>query len=512
MRIRLTAPLDSAPIQADKATRMISGTLIPFGQVGNPSMGPARIMFAADGDHILAGGDVWLNREHDPGTVLGKLTQLDSSDAGMAARFSILETAAGNDALVEAAAGARAGLSVEAEIREYEATQDGEGELFTITASTITEAALCRFPAFTAAAVTDVAASNNERNTMPDTIAAVAPAAPATPEPTQVAAAAAPAPSGISVNQPLPTAGEYVHAMWNRRDDDLSAMQRVIRAAAGDPTKLADLPGILPDPIARPVMSLVPSTAPLWNALGPYSDLANTPGRTGTIPMVTTELPDAVVAAELTDMTDKFGITGVAYTKDLIKRSWVLSSEDIAFTSPGAIEEGLKLLSKAVVRGAEKYGAGKLEAVTGTNTAVSLANDGSDLWAKLAGAVSAFEAACGVDPTHFVCARDVWAHLAGLVNGQGQPLIPTLNQTLVGDWGTLFGLPVVVSYGLTAGKGFMVARDGVQSVAAGPQTLRADYPTTHGVTAGSNQVVGFAVASPKFITPVSVAAPAAAAK
>lgn len=498
MRIQLTAPVDRCQITADKATRMISGTLIPFGAEGNPSVGPARIMFAADGDHRPADGDVWLNREHDPSTVLGKLTQLDSTPEGITARFSVLETQAGTDALIEAAAGARAGLSVEAEVNAFDELPDG---VVLITASTIHEAALVRHPAFAGASVTDVAATaaQTERETMENTPAVAEPVA---EQPTIMAAAPAPLPSGIRVNEPLPTAADYIIAMGRGDVDRVRDFRNRIMAAAPH-TFVADVPGIVPTPIVAPVIGLRDGSAPLFNALGPN---AAPEGASFTLPVITDPLAVAAAATEKSDVTDQLGVDPVTVTMHFVKRAANVSAEAIQYTQPGVVNVTLGELADAINLGCEKVVADGIAAATGTNTGVTIAADGADAWSKLAAGVAAHYAASGTRPDVFACASDVWAALAGFTNTLGQPLISTVNQNLAGSWGTLFGIPVVVSPSYAVGTADLLSTKGVKSWASGPVQMQANEPSIMGFAMGAGRSVGVSVASGKFITPVSITA------
>jgi hypothetical protein len=498
MRIRLdaTAP---ARITADRAARRITGVLLPFGVEGRPSVGPARITVTADAALTIDEGMV-LNLEHDPSRPIGRCIASHVGSDGLVATFTVVDTTTGADALVEASEGLRTGLSIEAvDVQGHDV--DG---LFHITAARIAEAALVRHAAFPEALVTDVAATAatiQQEETVEDPTPAVE-----APETAPEIQAAAPIPMPHNRTAALPTAGEFVLATWNRDRDSIDQYRRRISAAAPH-TFLADIPGLIPEPLVGPVLDLTPGGSPVFNALGPALDLARTPGNKGRIPMVTTPLLDAAVATEKADVTRPFVIEDVEYTKEVIKRAWNLSVEAVLFSTPSAVTEGLKLLNKSVVRGSEAYVVSKLEAVTGTNAAIELAADGSDLWAKLAAGVSAYQAACGQEPSHFVVARDVWAQLVGMTNSLGAPLIPTLNQTLVGDWGSLFGIPVVVSWAITAGKAFLVSDSGVKAVSGSEVRMQVDEPTIEGVAAGASKVVGLAVASPKFITPVTIAAP-----
>jgi HK97 family phage major capsid protein len=170
------------------------------------------------------------------------------------------------------------------------------------------------------------------------------------------------------------------------------------------------------------------------------------------------------------------------------------------------IDVAVDQLAEAVNVGVEENVVATLAAVTGTNAAVAVAADGSDAWAKLAAGVAAMVAAVGRRPSHFLAAADVWAALAGMTNQNGAPIINGVSQNLGGSWGSLFGVPVVVSPAIDAGKAFLVSDYGVKSWQNGTINVRVDEPTILGYAMGAGKSVGLSVASPKFITPVSVAA------
>lgn len=513
MRIQFVAPgpTDTAVVAADRARRRITGRLIPFGEIGTPSVGPARIRFAGDGQHTTA-ADMWLNLEHDPSRPIGQIGAVTVDPAtGIHGEFTILETAAGSDALIEAAAGARAGLSVEAEILDY--TEDSDG-VVTITRSHITETALVRRAAFAGASVTDVAAAaagatENEREPMTDTVTAAAPDATpdtvTTPDPVTVQAAAPTYTPPIHVGAaPLPTPGEFIMATARRNEDPsgYAAMVNRVRAAAPH-TFVADVPGLIPKSIVGPVLSMRENVAPIFEALGGLTAPAGSSFR---IPLVTPALEAAATAEEKSDVTKQLKVTDVPVAMALVKRAVNLSAETILYSQPSVIDVAVSQLAEAVHVGVEANVTATLAAATGTNTAVAVKADGTDAWAKLAAGVAAMVSAAGHRPSHFLAAADVWAALAGMTNSQGAPLIAGVSQNLGGDWGSLFGVPVIVSPALGAGKAFLVSSYGVKSWQNGTINVRVDEPTILGYALGAGKSVGLSIASGKFITPVSVTA------
>lgn len=495
MRIRLSAPATAATVVADQAGRRITGMLIPYGAEGQPSVGPARITVAADAAITITDGMV-LNLEHDEHRPIGRLVGTIPSDSGLVAEFRVVATSAGTDALTEAAEGLRSGLSIEA--------QDVEGHdiggLFHITAATITEAALVRRPAFAEAAVTEVAATaaNNEGNPMENTTAVAEQTAPevqaaeTTPIPTPT----------LHLSERLPSPADYMRAMLN---PDLApqraAMTRQIRAAAPH-TFVADIPGLIPEPLVGPVISLAPESGQLYQALGMYRAAS----KKFDLQMISPNLPAAGTGEEKSDITEQLGVIEVPVELEFIKIAANLSAEAVSASNNDLINVTLAEIASAMLAGIEKSAVvPKVEGATGTNAAVAIAANGSDAWAKLAAAQAAHYKACGKRADLFVCAPDVWGKLAGFTNLVSAPLVVGIDQSLTGGWGTLFGVPIVVSPDMTAGKAFLLSKYGVKSWNLAQIDMRVTEATIQGYALSSGQYAGVSIASGKFITPVTVA-------
>jgi hypothetical protein len=495
MRIRLTAAPDGARITADAAGRTITGTLLPLGEEGRPSVGPERIVVDA-GAALQFADPMILNLEHDQLRPLGRAVSVDVGSGAVTATFKISATTAGSDALTEAADGLRAGLSIEADDVVGEEV-DG---VFRITAARITEAGLVRRPAFTGAQITDVAAAaattEKEGTTVPESVTAVA-------ETVETVEASTPTPvPRVHTSQAPPTPGEWILAALSKDPARIQEMGRRVRAAAPH-TFVADIPGLIPEAVVGPVVNLRDGSAPLFNALGPNTAPA---GKSFTLPYIDPNLEAAAVATEKSDVTKQLGVKEVTVSLDFVKRAVNLSAEAVAYSQPSVIDVAVSELADAIALGCEKNVATKLEAVTGTNEAVELAIDGQDAWAGLAGGVSVQQLASGRRPDVFVMAPDVWAQLAGLTTSLGAPLIGGINQTLTGDWGTVFGLRVVVSTAITEGKAYLVSSYGVKTWTNASVSMRVDEPTILGYAIGAGKSVGLSVASAKFITPVAFAA------
>ena len=139
---------------ADLETRVITGSIVPFGSVGHTSAGPTVI----ESGSVAIGDRVPMLVGHDDDRPVGKMTAHTVETTGITASFRIIGTAAGDTALLEATEGVRDGLSVGLEVAE---SHTADGSLI-VTAATLREVSLVTFPAFTAARVTDVAAHHEE--------------------------------------------------------------------------------------------------------------------------------------------------------------------------------------------------------------------------------------------------------------------------------------------------------------------------------------------------------------
>lgn len=106
----------SAPATASASERVIEGLAVPYGPVGNSSLG--AITFAQGSLTYAEVGRVKLLKQHDPERVLGYAVSLEDRPDGLWARFAIPEGDDGDTALVEAADGRRDGLSVGVRLSE----------------------------------------------------------------------------------------------------------------------------------------------------------------------------------------------------------------------------------------------------------------------------------------------------------------------------------------------------------------------------------------------------------
>lgn len=127
-------------LEASLTDRTLTGVLLPYNEPGQTNLG--RLEATAD-TRLEVAELVTLNVEHEPTRPIGFCTGLEDTPAGLRATWRVVDTHAGTDALTEAAAGLRCGLSAEV---EPIVVKDGR-----IISGTLVAAGLVVRPAFNSA-------------------------------------------------------------------------------------------------------------------------------------------------------------------------------------------------------------------------------------------------------------------------------------------------------------------------------------------------------------------------
>jgi HK97 family phage major capsid protein len=144
---------------ADTETRTMRGLILPFGAVGNTSAGAVEFHPEAFGQ--IKAEEIILNMEHERTRPLGRGVAGSEkiTPAGIEMAFKIAPTTAGTDALIEAQEGLRPAFSIEASADEYTI----EKGVMKVSRATLTGVAHVTNPAFKAAQITEVAATEEEQ-------------------------------------------------------------------------------------------------------------------------------------------------------------------------------------------------------------------------------------------------------------------------------------------------------------------------------------------------------------
>jgi HK97 family phage prohead protease/HK97 family phage major capsid protein len=141
---------------------VIAGVVVPFNQIGNTSAGP--VMFAPGSIAIHETAKVKLLHSHQANAILGRAQSFKTTPEAIYGSFKISNSTAGQDALVMASEDLISGLSIGVDVTSSE-PKDG---YLLVKAAKMVEVSLVENPAFTAAQVTRVAASESETVEVPN--------------------------------------------------------------------------------------------------------------------------------------------------------------------------------------------------------------------------------------------------------------------------------------------------------------------------------------------------------
>ena len=150
----------SATIEASDANRrIISGKIVPFGEVGSTNVG--KVVFEKGSIQIPSVSKIKLLAQHDKTAsgVIGRMQNYQESNDGIYASFKVSASRDGENYLVKASEGLLDGLSVGVEVISSKDQKDGS---LLVTAARLYEVSLVESPAFDNARVLDVAAEEAE--------------------------------------------------------------------------------------------------------------------------------------------------------------------------------------------------------------------------------------------------------------------------------------------------------------------------------------------------------------
>jgi HK97 family phage prohead protease len=144
---------------ADGERRIIAGKIVPYEEVGNTSVG--KVVFAKDSIEIGDPGKVKMLMQHKNDKPIGRMQNFNQAEDGIYASFKISASMQGQDALILAGEQLIDGLSVGVDVNKSIQKKD----YLYVTSATLKEVSLVESPAFSAAQVTKVAASESEPET-----------------------------------------------------------------------------------------------------------------------------------------------------------------------------------------------------------------------------------------------------------------------------------------------------------------------------------------------------------
>jgi uncharacterized protein len=252
---------------ADSEKGVIVGKVVPYGVFGNTSLG--LVAFQA-GAFAKPPETVKLLLEHDGRRPIGRATSFVDGPDHMSGTFKLSRTTAGRDALIEAAEGLRDGLSVGANIIDFEDTEEG----YVVTSAELVEVSLVASPAFTQAGVDQVAASQpdpqpSEEDEQMDNETTEVEAAAQVVEASKHVEAAVPTSQYITVSAPRAldgmTAGRFAKVQLEAGAGDRDS-QLLVQAALADATTTTAA-GLIPTRFLTEVIAVLDDSRPFIDSI-----------------------------------------------------------------------------------------------------------------------------------------------------------------------------------------------------------------------------------------------------
>jgi len=470
VEIRTAAP--PARLAADKARRTISGQVVPWGTYAIVSTGQ-RVAFARGG--LTLSDRAKLVLDHDPAQPVAVYVSSADTDTGLEATFRVPAGDRGDQVLAEAAEGLRDGLSVAADLVEFDESDAGVW----VTASKGRHVALLSEPAFDTARVSAVTAQKGTptmTTTEPAPLPVPVVAAPPAPEPVPPVAATAvaidagsgpvtltaagaapvgqPGPSPAYVTDPYPYALPHIMGGPSFVRDALAAMENPgspealrwhrAQAMAADPAVLrggytrfmAAPPGVAaatgtwtgetalvpPRWLPDRYVPLKAAKAPLWSVLTKYPtpdfntlDVPRTLTETGLSGLPTDEVTP-ITPGDITTGNDTVTIAEV-------EGAYSFSRKLLLGSNPQIDRIALDAMDRAWLADVEARAVAFFTA-TANSTAVSATYaDGAGFMAALRG-LFANMATTPYTPTDVVPASKEYIAIATANDSAGRPLLP----------------------------------------------------------------------------------------
>jgi len=475
-------------------SRTIQGIAVPYGVDANASTGPVRFL---PGSLPTDGPAPKLLMHHDSTLPVGLVTErVDTPDAMLfSARIS--DTTAGNEALTLALDGVIDGVSVGIIATDFSYDKG----VLVVAAADWRELSMTPFPAFSAAAITDVAANIAEENldvpTDDDN-----PSSPTSEEENMAdLEAAAPIQSapiilGGAFTKPRVSASEYVVAM-------LTGNQSVLAAD----NELAQIPGLLPEPLMGDVWSSYFSGRPIIDAVG-----------TRALPQVGETFyrryisqPTAVAnqVAEFDPFaSQQFTVSRIQVDKKTFGGYLNVSSQSGDWSEPALVQQIINDMVRQYSIATEAYVGGILNgAADNATTTIVDPTDGDEVIASLYDSAAQMRDTTGVLPTHLMVSTSVWAKFGQAKDAGGNRIFPYLGpvnaagtSTGVANFGiSPLGLNLVVTNDLGAGdQAMLVYGPAIEVYEDRSRTggIRVENPATASATIGLWGYLGACVLSP----------------
>ncbi len=423
---------DGKIFAADTETRTLKGLIVPFGQVGNTSAG--AVEFHPDAFGQIKAEDIVLNLEHQRTVPLGRGIKgsEEITPNGVSMSFKIAPTTVGTDTLIEAAEGLRPAFSIEANADEYTIDKG----VMKVSAATLTGCAVVTNPAFKAAQITEVAATEEEQTTEAEEAAEELTEETTVEEQTQpavaeeVVAAAAPVQASAPVaytqpRNPIKTKANYLEhsikaALGNRESAAYVAHAEEIDAkhiSAADDSFTTN-PAFSPVSYVRSVVDTNNGQRGAIDAIGTRALPAS--GMTISVPKITTNGTVATTAEE--GAPSSTGIVSSFVNLDVVKMSGeqIYSVELLERSDPSFFQAMSENMLKAYNKATDAYVIAQLTA--GGTQATSTAATSAGVISFVSTEAAAAYGATAEVATRYIAGVGQWSLLMGAVDSTGRPI------------------------------------------------------------------------------------------
>jgi HK97 family phage major capsid protein len=392
----------------DFPKREISGRIVTWNEVGSTSAG--ETLFTPGS--ITFGDTTKLLLEHKRESPIGFLKSYKVTDDGIDAVFSIGNTTAGNDSLVEASSGLRDGFSVGVLADKYK-NIDG---VLTISASSLKEVSLVTDPAIASAKVA-IAASENSDPESPES-EEINPTNEGENE-VEITPTVPDAPAETVEAAKVVNLGSAPLAFTKPRSSGLGNEDSRQYVKAADDSFTTN-PAFSPVSYLRDVAQNTNADRPVIEACGGTRPLSSY-GMTVSIPKITANSTAATVA-EGGDPTATTAITSSYVNATVIKKAGFqrYSVELLDRSDPSFYEIMLQNLRDAYAQATDAYVIAQITA--GGTQATATAADSAGLISFVSTESPAAYTATKRTAKSFVSGTSIWTTLLGSTDTTGRPI------------------------------------------------------------------------------------------
>jgi HK97 family phage prohead protease len=413
--IRLTATDTFILAEDGESPRTISGIAVPWGVEATVSDG-TRVRFER-GSLPISGKKPKLLKYHDSTQPVGVVTGRVDSEKGMVFTARISATSEGNDMLELIKDEAVDAVSVGVDV--IDARYDDDGTMVIAKADWV-ELSLVTQPAFKGATITDVAATEPQREEsqpMSDKVEATA---------AKVTEAPAPAPTMLFAEPKapfkLPSAAEYM-AKFAVGGAEFAEFNARIKATAPN-VITSDTPGLLPEPIVAPVYDSLNPIRPFVTAIGARAMPES--GTTFRRPVITVR---PTVTQQPTGQLTQLNGSDVQVSNNNVSKltfgTYVnISEQSIDFTDPNSLAIVLNQLAIAYGEATDNYAVDTCHAAITQTATVTDTAVGADWVAAIYEGARQISLNSNYLPTHLFLTPGSWAALASSVDDAGRPVFP----------------------------------------------------------------------------------------